>query len=100
MDYLKDRGLSDETIRQFGLGYAGKYSDTLYRYLKNQNISDELLRESGLFNVDEKRGMYDKFWNRVMFPHHGCEQPGNRFWRPGDGRRKTEVPELPRDPDI
>lgn len=66
--YLKDRGLSDETIRQFGLGYAGKYSDTLYHYLKNQNISDELLRESGLFNVDEKRGMYDKFWNRVIFP--------------------------------
>ena len=27
-----------------------------------------LLKDSGLFNVDERHGMYDKFWNRVMFP--------------------------------
>ncbi len=66
--YLTGRGLSEETIRKFGLGYSDKYSDDLYRYLKNKEYSDELLRESGLFNVDERRGMYDKFWNRVIFP--------------------------------
>ena len=43
-------------------------SDDLYKYLKGKGYSDELLRESGLFNVDERRGMYDKFWNRVIFP--------------------------------
>ncbi len=43
-------------------------SNNLYRYLKGKNYSDELLRQSGLFNVDEKKGMYDKFWNRVIFP--------------------------------
>lgn len=68
MEYLKNRQLSDETMRSFGLGYAGKYSDSLYRYLKHKGVGDELLRQSGLMNVDEKRGMYDKFWNRVMFP--------------------------------
>ena len=68
MEYLKGRRLSDETIKGFGLGYANKYSDDLYRYLKKQGISDELLRESGLMNVDERHGMYDKFWNRVIFP--------------------------------
>ncbi len=52
----------------FGLGYSDKYSDDLYKYLKGKGYSDELLRESGLFNVDERRGMYDKFWNRVIFP--------------------------------
>lgn len=67
-NYLSGRGLSDETIRKFGLGYSDKYSDDLYKYLKSKNYSDELLRESGLFNVDESRGMYDKFWNRVIFP--------------------------------
>ena len=36
--------------------------------MKSKNYSDEILRESGLFNVDEKNGMYDKFWNRVIFP--------------------------------
>lgn len=66
--YLTGRGLSDETIRKFGLGYSDKYSDDLYKYLKGRGYSDELLRESGLFNVDERRGMYDKFWNRVIFP--------------------------------
>ena len=68
MEYLKNRRLSDETIRSFGLGYSNKYSNDLYLYLKKQNISDELLRESGLMNVDERNGMYDKFWNRVIFP--------------------------------
>ena len=68
MEYLKNRQLSDKTMQSFGLGYAGKYSDGLYHYLKSKGISDELLRQSGLMNVDEKRGMYDKFWNRVMFP--------------------------------
>ena len=66
--YLLGRGLSEETIRKFGLGYSDKYSDDLYKYLKSKGYSDDLLRESGLFNVDERRGMYDKFWNRVIFP--------------------------------
>jgi DNA primase len=68
MSYLKGRELSDETINKFGLGYSDKYSDDLYRYLKSKNYSDDILRQSGLFNVDERRGMYDKFWNRVIFP--------------------------------
>ncbi|MDO4633040.1 MAG: DNA primase [Eubacteriales bacterium] len=68
MKYLQDRQLSEETIRSFGLGFANKYSNDLYRYLKDKGISDELLAQSGLMNVDEKQGMYDKFWNRVIFP--------------------------------
>ena len=68
LDYFKKRALSDETIHKFGLGYSDQYSDDLYRFLKSKNYSDELLRDSGLFNVDERRGMYDKFWNRVIFP--------------------------------
>lgn len=66
--YLKDRGLSDETIRKFGLGYSDKYGNTLYQYLKSKGYSDELLRQSGLFLTDEVHGMQDKFWNRVMYP--------------------------------
>ncbi len=68
MEYLKGRKLSDETIHRFGLGYSNKYGNDLYQYLKSKGISDELLAQSGLMNVDEKRGMYDKFWNRVIFP--------------------------------
>lgn len=68
MAYLKGRELSDETIHKFGLGCSPKYSGALYQYLKNKGYSDAHLKESGLFNVDERRGMQDKFWNRVMFP--------------------------------
>lgn len=66
-DYLKERGLSDETILHFGLGYAGQGGDELYRYLRQQGYNDSVLKESGLFKIEE-RGCYDKFWNRVMFP--------------------------------
>ena len=68
LDYLKKRGLTDETIRHFGLGYSDRAGNTLYRYLKQKEYPDELLKESGLFQFDEKRGPSDKFWNRVMFP--------------------------------
>lgn len=66
--YLSGRGLTEETMRSFGLGYSDKFSDGLYRYLKSKGYKDDGLRESGLFNVDERHGMYDKFWNRVIFP--------------------------------
>ena len=66
--YLINRGVSEDTIKKFGLGYSDKYRDDLYKFLKSKNYSDDLLRESGLFNVDERHGMYDKFWNRVIFP--------------------------------
>ena len=66
--YLHDkRGLKDETIRHFGLGYANKTSDDLYRYLKEKGYEDSFLKETGLVTVEE-RGGRDKFWNRVMFP--------------------------------
>lgn len=68
MDYLMGRGLEARTMQQFGLGYAGKSGSELYRYLKSKGYSDHLLKESGLFQADEKHGMYDKFWNRVIFP--------------------------------
>ena len=75
-EYRRNRGLTDETIRNFGLGYSDKYSDDLYKYLKGKGYSDSLLKESGLFNIDERQGrMYDKFWNRVIFP---IMDPGSR----------------------
>ena len=66
--YLTGRGLSAETMRKFGLGYSDKFGGGLYQFLKSKGYGDDRLRESGLFNVDERHGMYDKFWNRVIFP--------------------------------
>ena len=66
--YLKNRGITDETIKRFGLGYADIYNDDLYRFLKSKGYSDEELKDSALVTIDERRGGSDKFWNRVMFP--------------------------------
>ena len=67
-EYFKGRGLSDETINQFGLGYADIYRDDLYRYLKGKGYTDAELKDSGLVLIDEKNGGSDKFWNRAMIP--------------------------------
>ena len=88
--YLTGRGLSEETLRKFGLGYSDKFGGGLYQFLKSKGYSDDRLRESGLFNVDERHGMYDKFWNRVMFPiqdiNHRVIGFGGRVM--GDGKPK------------
>ena len=66
-DYHSSRGLTDDTIKHFGLGYAGQGGGELYRYLRHEGYSDSILKETGLFKMEE-RGVYDKFWNRVIFP--------------------------------
>lgn len=70
LDYFKGRGLSDDTIKNFGLGFAPSSNKNLYNYLKSlpEKFSDEALRSSGIFNFSEKYGAMDKFWNRVIFP--------------------------------
>lgn len=65
--YLRGRGLTDETIVKFGLGYSNISSDDLCRYLKQKGFEESILAESGLIKVDQ-RGAHDRFWNRVMFP--------------------------------
>lgn len=66
-EYLLERGLSEDTIKRFGIGYGGKSSGGLYSYLKQKGYRDEQLKMSGLVTIEE-RGAYDKFWNRVIFP--------------------------------
>ncbi|MCM1174785.1 MAG: DNA primase [Blautia sp.] len=66
--YLSGRELSDETMKKFGLGFAGVTNNEMSAYLRSKGYDDGLIRDAGLASYDEKRGMYDKFWNRVMFP--------------------------------
>ncbi len=68
LTYLKNRGLSDDTIKAFGLGYSNKYSNLLYQYLKSKGYQTDMIAKAGLISVDERHGASDKFWNRVMFP--------------------------------
>ncbi|MEE3420655.1 MAG: DNA primase [Lachnospiraceae bacterium] len=65
--YLKKRGLTDATILHFGLGYSTSNRE-LYSLLKKDGYSDDLLKASGLFVYDDRKGVMNKFWNRVMYP--------------------------------
>ena len=68
LQYFKGRKLTDETMKKFGLGYANVMSDDLVKYLKKKGYDDSIIQEAGVATFDEKYGMHDKFWNRVMFP--------------------------------
>lgn len=69
-NYLRNRQLSDETIKSFGLGFAVSGQNNLYRYLKSlpQHFDDQALNDSKIFYFNEKTGARDIFWNRVIYP--------------------------------
>ena len=89
LNYCAKRKLSGESITHFGLGYAGKERDSLYQYCKSLGFKDQVLQESGLFSFKEN-GVYDKFFNRLIFPimdlHNRVIGFGGRVM--GDGEPK------------
>ncbi len=68
MEYFRNRQLTDETMKHFGLGYANITSNELVKHLRQMGFEDAMIIEAGLATFDEQRGTHDKFWNRVMFP--------------------------------
>ncbi|WP_288221472.1 DNA primase [uncultured Clostridium sp.] len=69
IDYFLNRGIRQETINRFGLGYAKDSWNSLLFHLRKLGFSDNLLLEAGLVLTSEKTGnKYDRFRNRVMFP--------------------------------
>ena len=67
--YLQKRGLRQETIEQFGLGYAERGG--LLRLLEKQGFDRGQVEASGLVRKREDGTLYDYFRNRLMFPIHG-----------------------------
>jgi len=69
LTYLRGRGLTDETIRRFGLGWSGEGRGALLADLAREGITADQLIETGLMRRDDETGRtYDLFFNRVMFP--------------------------------
>ena len=98
LQYLKKRELTEETMKKFGLGYAGKNGTDLVQYLRQKGFEDELIKEAGLASFSETRGLSSQFWNRVMFPiqdiNHRVIGFGGRVM--GDGEPKyLNSPETP-----
>ncbi|HEX4172823.1 MAG TPA: DNA primase [Acetobacteraceae bacterium] len=69
LGYLRGRGLSDDTIRRFGLGWSGEARGALLADLGREGITPEQLLEAGLMRRDDETGRtFDLFFNRVTFP--------------------------------
>ncbi len=66
--YWRGRGLSDATIKRFGLGYAPDSFHAMVNHLKKLGYSEEEALASGLIKRSEKGNLYDVFRNRVMVP--------------------------------
>ena len=67
LDYLKNRNLTLETIKNFKLGYVKKNSN-IFENLK-KNFNEKILKECGIFYFDEKKNIFvDRFRDRIIFP--------------------------------
>ncbi|HXX56930.1 MAG TPA: DNA primase [Thermodesulfovibrionales bacterium] len=67
LSYLKRRGIADDTVRTFSLGYAAKDWHLLSRSLRRKGFSETLILQSGIASSGEK-GIYDTFRDRIIFP--------------------------------
>jgi DNA primase len=69
LEYLKSRGVSDETVKEFRLGFAPNDWNSLGTFLKNCGYSESEITESGLaIKRTDGSGAYDRFRSRIMFP--------------------------------
>lgn len=98
-EYIKQRNFKEETIKEFGIGYAPKYPKLLDYLQKSNKFSKEELLDSGLFTLKENK-VREKFYDRIMFPirstrgkvigFSGRVLPGNDY-----GPKYMNTPETP-----
>jgi DNA primase len=70
LQYFKERGFTEETIQTFGLGFAPKGIDLLYKAAIGMGFKTEILSEAGLIKTNDKGYHYDFFRERVTFPFY------------------------------
>ena len=68
LEYLSNRGLDTDLIKEHQLGYASPKWSELYEFLNSKGYSDEDLLALGLVKKSEEGRIYDAFRNRVIFP--------------------------------
>lgn len=67
-EYFLRRGISESTIKKFGLGYSQDSWNALLNHLKSKGYREDIILEAGLAVKSEKGKVYDRFRNRVVFP--------------------------------
>ena len=66
--YLAERGLSDETLERFGVGYALNNWEALTKRLRAKGFTDAELTAAGLASPSTRGGVYDRFRGRIIIP--------------------------------
>ena len=67
-EYLEGRGLGEEVLREFGVGYGPSAWDTVVKRGQQAGYSMQELGAAGLVQKGQKGGLYDRFRSRIMFP--------------------------------
>lgn len=68
LDYFRARGLTDKTIKRFGLGYSPESWDSLKNHLAKKGFSENEMLQAAVVRKNDRGGTYDQFRDRVMFP--------------------------------
>ncbi len=69
LEYLKNRGITQQTIERFRLGFAEDGWQNLYDFLKEKDYTDVEIEKAGLIKKNEQGSrFYDRFRNRIIFP--------------------------------
>lgn len=68
LEYARKRGLDDDLLKHFKIGYAPGKSDLLLTYLRGEGYTEDQLGESGLFVKSQDGRLFDRFRDRLMFP--------------------------------
>jgi DNA primase len=68
LEYLNKRGIKDDIIEAFGLGYAPNAWEALTSHFKSRRVSERELLEAGLVSEREGGGVHDRFRHRITFP--------------------------------
>ena len=98
LDYLYNRGLNDNTIKKYQIGFAPDSWDTLTNTIKSLSFNDDVYDKTGLF-IKTDRGWRDRFRSRIMFPiFHQSGKPiafGGRIFNHNDPAKYLNSPETP-----
>ncbi|HGG04302.1 MAG TPA: DNA primase [Aliiroseovarius sp.] len=97
-DYLSGRGLNDQALERWNIGFAPEGWQVLWDHLKGKDVADDLILAAGLAKPSQKGGKpYDTFRNRIMFPildgRGRCIAFGGRAMDPADNAKYLNSPE-------
>jgi DNA primase len=99
LGYFKERGLNEDTVRSFGLGYSPDSWDSFFREAEKNGFRLEVLKSAGLVSENEQGRVYDRFRGRVMFPIHDTSGRvvafGARTLKRDDKPKYLNSPETP-----